>query len=362
MLEFRIGMIRFEILRWKRMSGIRLGKLHSGCDFDSEPVALRHFCDNIPFQKPLSFPRCVTAIPYRDTSLENDRIAILILRVMHKIMSNRIITFIGGGNMATSLIGGIIKTGYDPKCLWASEPDATRRKALEDLFGIHTTETNTHAIGKADTVVFAVKPQLMRQVVMESADSIRAHRPLLISIAAGVREPDIRRWLGFDAAIVRTMPNTPALVKSGASALYANFQVSPDQRDQAESLLRSVGITLWVDTEAHMDVVTALSGSGPAYFFLVMEILEAIGQNLGLTQESARLLTLETAFGAAKMALESSEQLHTLRTRVTSPGGTTERALSVLEQGNIAELLARAVQAAHDRSIELGYQFGDDDG
>jgi len=276
-------------------------------------------------------------------------------------MSNRIITFIGGGNMATSLIGGIIDTGHDPKHLWVSEPNAARRQTLQDHFGIQTTASNIEAVGKAHIAVFAVKPQRMRQVVMELADTIKTHRPLLISIAAGIREPDIRRWLGFDTPIVRTMPNTPALVRSGASALYANPQVSSAQRDQAESLLRAVGITLWVDTETHMDSVTALSGSGPAYFFLVMEILEVIGRNLGLPPESAHLLTLETAFGAAKMALESSEQLHTLRTQVTSPGGVTERALEVLHQGNLTGLFDRALRAAHGRSIELGQQFGDDD-
>nr|VFJ73161.1 MAG: pyrroline-5-carboxylate reductase [Candidatus Kentron sp. FW] len=277
-------------------------------------------------------------------------------------MSDRIISFIGGGNMATSLIGGIIETGYDRKCLWVSEPDAGRRKALEEHLGIGTTDSNILAIERADTVVLAVKPQFMRQVVTESAATVKAHGPLLISVAAGIREPDIRRWLGFDTPIVRTMPNTPALVRSGATALYANARVTPAQRDQAESLLRAVGITLWVETEAQMDAVTALSGSGPAYFFLVMEVLEAAGRELGLSREAARLLTLETAFGAAKMALESSEEPNMLRTRVTSPGGTTERALTVLEDGELGALFSRAVRAACARSIELGDRFGDDDG
>nr|VFK20419.1 MAG: pyrroline-5-carboxylate reductase [Candidatus Kentron sp. LPFa] len=277
-------------------------------------------------------------------------------------MSNRIISFIGGGNMATSLIGGIIETGHDRKRLRVADPDAARRKALEEHFGIRTDENNVRAMEGADTVVFAVKPEFMRRVVVETADVIETHRPLVVSIAAGIREPDIRRWLGFDAAIVRAMPNTPALVKSGATALYANAEVTPEQRDRAESLLRAVGITLWVRMETHMDSVTALSGSGPAYFFLVMEILEGIGRDLGLPQDQARLLTLETAFGAAKMVLESSDEPRTLRARVTSPGGTTERALAVLEQGELAALFGRALRAAHQRSIELGNQFGEDDG
>nr|VFK62462.1 MAG: pyrroline-5-carboxylate reductase [Candidatus Kentron sp. TC] len=277
-------------------------------------------------------------------------------------MSNRIITFIGGGNMVASLIGGIIETGHEPARLRATDPNAARRKALAKHFGIRTDENNVRVIEGADIVVFAVKPQFMRYVVMETADAIRAHRPLVVSIAAGIREPDIRRWLGFDTAIVRAMPNTPALVRSGATALYANAEVNQEQRDRAESLLRAVGITLWVDAETHMDSVTALSGSGPAYFFLVMEILEGIGRDLGLSRDQARLLTLETAFGAAKMALESSDEPCTLRARVTSPGGTTERALAVLEQGDIMGLFGRALRAAHQRSIELGDQFGEDDG
>nr|VFK41219.1 MAG: pyrroline-5-carboxylate reductase [Candidatus Kentron sp. SD]VFK46952.1 MAG: pyrroline-5-carboxylate reductase [Candidatus Kentron sp. SD] len=277
-------------------------------------------------------------------------------------MPNRIITFIGGGNMAASLIGGIIETGHDPRRLRVSEPDVARREALQDRFGIETEKNNARAIQGADTVVFAVKPQFMRHVLREAANAIETHGPLVVSVAAGIRESDMRRWLGFDAAIVRAMPNTPALVRSGATALYANSAVNSDQRDRAESLLRAVGITLWVESEGHMDAVTALSGSGPAYFFLIMEILEAIGRNMGLTRDQARLLTLETTFGAAKMALESSEELHALRARVTSPGGTTERALAVLEEGKLAKLFGHAVRAARDHATTLGNQFGEGDG
>ncbi|VFM95807.1 MAG: pyrroline-5-carboxylate reductase [Candidatus Kentron sp. G] len=277
-------------------------------------------------------------------------------------MSKQIISFIGGGNMATSLIGGILETGYDRDLLWVSEPDADRRKVLADNFGIRTTGDNAGAAEKADTVVFAVKPQSMGQVVRALAGSISIHKPLTVSVAAGVREPDIRRWLGFDAAIVRAMPNTPALVSSGATALFANPWVSETQRGRSESLLRAVGITLWVENESDMDTVTALSGSGPAYFFLVMEAMEAIGRELGLDQEAAHLLTLETALGAARMALESPEQLHTLRARVTSPGGTTERALAVLEKGGITGLFGDALRAARDRSVALGRELGGDNG
>nr|VFK00063.1 MAG: pyrroline-5-carboxylate reductase [Candidatus Kentron sp. H]VFK00130.1 MAG: pyrroline-5-carboxylate reductase [Candidatus Kentron sp. H]VFK04293.1 MAG: pyrroline-5-carboxylate reductase [Candidatus Kentron sp. H] len=275
-------------------------------------------------------------------------------------MKTQTISFIGGGNMATSLIGGILKTGHDPERLWVSEPDVHRRSALAGRFGIHATEDNTEAAEQADTVVFAVKPQSLRPAAQALAGAISRRRPLVISVAAGVREPDIRRWLGFEAAIVRAMPNTPALVSSGAAALFANPQVSASQRSRAESLLRAVGMTLWVEKESDMDIVTALSGSGPAYFFLVMEILETVGGEMGLDPETARLLTLETAFGAAKMALESPEPLPSLRARVTSPGGTTEHALTVLTEGDMAGLFANALRAARDRSIELGRRLGDD--
>lgn len=281
---------------------------------------------------------------------------------MTSLVTNQItsqtISFIGGGNMTTSLIGGILATGYDRRRLWVAEPDADRRNILAGRFGIRTTRDNTEAIQKVGTVVFAVKPQTMRQAVEALAALVSMHRPLVVSVAAGVREPDIRRWLGFDAAIVRVMPNTPALVGSGAAALFANPWVSDTQRNQAESLLRAVGVTLWVDRESDMDAVTALSGSGPAYFFLIMEIIEAIGRDMGLAPETARLLTLETALGAARMALESPEQLRTLRARVTSPGGTTERALAILKEGDIAGLFGNALRAARDRSVELGCQLG----
>lgn len=273
--------------------------------------------------------------------------------------TNRIIGFIGGGNMATSLIGGILGTGYGRDRVWVSDPDPDRRRVLAEGFGIHATDDNTKVVEQADTVVFAVKPQSMGQAARELAESVSRHNPLVISVAAGVREPDIRRWLGFDAAIVRAMPNTPALVGSGATALFANLQVSPTERDWAESLLRAVGTALWVDKESDMDSVTALSGSGPAYFFLVMEIIEDIGREMGLAPEVARLLTLETAFGAAKMALESPEELQTLRARVTSPGGTTASALDVLAEGDVAGLLGRALRAARDRSIGIGGELGE---
>jgi pyrroline-5-carboxylate reductase len=274
-------------------------------------------------------------------------------------MATRTITFIGGGNMASSLIGGLIADGVRPDTLWVSDPDEERLRYLGECFGVHTTRDNREAAAHGDTVVFAVKPQVMAAAVRAVADELKGREPLVISIAAGVREPDVRRWLGYEAAIVRVMPNTPALLRSGASALYANPDVLPAQRSRAESILRAVGVTVWLDDEDLLDAVTALSGSGPAYFFLLMEVLEKGGHELGLPRESARLLTLQTAMGAAKMALESADDPATLRARVTSPGGTTERAVQTLLEGGFERLLFEALRAARDRSVELGRMLGD---
>lgn len=268
------------------------------------------------------------------------------------------IAFIGGGNMARSLIGGLLADGYDPNYIWVSDPGAAQREALHSQFAVNTTADNLDAVAKAGIVVLAVKPQVLREVATSLAPGVQHHRPLIISIAAGVREPDLRDWLGGNVPVVRTMPNTPALVGSGATALFANPLVSERQRQSAESLLRAVGLTVWVEDEGLLDGVTALSGSGPAYFFLVMEVLEQAGINLGLSPESARLLTLQTAFGAAKMALESSEGPALLRARVTSPGGTTEQGIAVLQEGGLEALFARALAAACQRSRELGDLLG----
>jgi len=273
-------------------------------------------------------------------------------------MKNTPIAFIGGGNMARSLIGGLIADGGDPDVIWAADPSEEQRQILRSRFAVHTSADNHQVAAQAQVLVLAVKPQLLREVAISLAETVRQHKPLVISIAAGVRHGNLRAWLGEDAAIVRSMPNTPALVSSGATALFADERVSNQQRQLAESILRAVGLTVWVKDETLLDTVTALSGSGPAYFFLVMEALEEAGVQLGLDPDTARLLTLQTAFGAAKMALESAEHAATLRARVTSPGGTTERALAVLQAGNLKALFASALQAARDRSHELGDLLG----
>jgi pyrroline-5-carboxylate reductase len=273
-------------------------------------------------------------------------------------MSRQIIAFVGGGNMAASLIGGLLAGGRSPAEIVVAEPRAERRADLSGRFGVDVRADNAEAVAGAAVAVLAVKPQVMRPVASALGPQLREQGTLVVSIAAGVREPDLRGWLGYDAPVVRTMPNTPALVRSGATALFANPFVSSGQRDLAESVMRAVGMTLWVQDEALMDVVTAVSGSGPAYFFLVMELLEDAGVKLGLERETARLLTLETAFGAARMALESSEDPATLRARVTSPGGTTERALATLEDAGVRAAFLAAVAAARARAAELGESLG----
>ena len=234
-------------------------------------------------------------------------------------MTSKTIAFIGGGNMAASLIGGLIADGYNPKRLIASDTDSEKLAGLAARFGIQIANGNSHAANQADVVVMAVKPQILQSVSRELSNVVQSHQPLIVSIVAGVREKDLQSWLGGDVALVRTMPNTPAMIQSGATVLHADAGVSQEQRNLAESILRAVGLTCWVNDEAQIDAVTALSGSGPAYFFLIMEAMEQAGKELGIPADTARLLTLQTALGAARMAIESSDSPATLRKRVTSP-------------------------------------------
>ncbi len=275
------------------------------------------------------------------------------------IMKNRTIAFIGGGNMAFSLIGGLVAGNCPGSNIHVSDPKQESLDTMEREFGIVPfLDDNKSAIDGVDAIVLAVKPQIMSAVVAEISDSING-TPLIISIAAGIREGDLQRWLGGGCAIVRTMPNTPALLQSGATGLYANSMVSAEQKELAESIMRSVGITAWLSEESQLDAVTALSGSGPAYFFLLMEAMEAAGVEMGIPDETARMLTLQTAFGAAKMALESPESSSELRNKVTSPGGTTEQAINTFHDGGFDELVSRALTSARDRSIELADILGE---
>jgi len=259
--------------------------------------------------------------------------------------------------MASSLISGLIASGHAPEQIWVSDISPDTLTALKKQLNVNTSVNNDDIINAVDVVVLAVKPQTLSAVAQSIAAQIQQKKSLVVSIAAGINQNSLSRWLGADTAIVRCMPNTPALVLTGATALHANDKVTGEQRDLAENILRSVGIALWVEDEAELDAVTAVSGSGPAYYFLLMEAMEKAALELGLTQETARLLVQQTALGAAKIALESAESPEQLRKRVTSPGGTTQKAIETFEQGGFTELVSKALHAARDRSIEMSKQM-----
>ncbi len=263
------------------------------------------------------------------------------------------IAFIGGGNMATSLIAGLIADGYAPAALCVAEPDANRREILRERYAVQVVADNRDALAHAETLVLCIKPQLAPGVCREIGDLAGGLGLLVISVMAGVTEAGIQRWLGVPLPVVRAMPNTPAMVQTGAIGLHASPEVSEDGRNRAETILRSAGLARWVAEETQIDAVTAISGSGPAYFFLLMESLEQAGIDLGLDPETARLLTIQTALGAARMAVESEAPPARLREQVTSPGGTTERALRVFDEAGLRELVGRAARAARDRAAEI---------
>lgn len=272
-------------------------------------------------------------------------------------MNYPITTFIGAGNMARSLIGGLLADGWPIDCLRVTDPNPEQleitRQSLGPLFG---TSDNRQAVEGADVVLIAVKPQQVHTVATDIASVLSQPTPLIISIAAGIRSRDLARWLGGAAPVVRCMPNTPALVRSGATGLFAGPDVSDPQREVAERILRSVGLTLWVEDEDLLNTITAVSGSGPAYFLYVMEAIELAAIRHGLSPDAARLLTLETALGAAKLALESDEGPATLRERVTSKGGTTESALAQLSE--LPATFESAISAAAARARELENELG----
>lgn len=263
------------------------------------------------------------------------------------------ITFIGGGNMARSLIGGMVRSGTDPGQIHVAEPNAEARTALEQEFGVTTHADNAEAVAHADIVVLAVKPQVLPAVCSDLGNKLADTRPLVISIAAGIRSDQIERWLGNAAAIVRVMPNTPSLIGAGANGLCANAHVRPQQRTQAQTILEASGICEWVEDEALMDTVTGISGSAPAYFFLMVEALEEAAVAQGLERKAARHLAAQTCFGAGQMMMDSDESPAELRRRVTSPNGTTQAALDSFAADDLRAIVARAVDAARKRGVEL---------
>lgn len=273
-------------------------------------------------------------------------------------MKQQQLGFIGAGNMAGSLIGGLISDGYPADSIWVSDVDAGKLKDLANRFGVNTSAENHNVAERSQLLVLAVKPQVLQSVVVELAGILQKTKPVLVSIAAGISEAAIDRWAGGGVAIVRCMPNTPAMVKTGATALHANERITAEQKNQAEAIMRSVGLTVWVDREPLLDAVTALSGSGPAYFFLLMEAMEEAAVGLGLDRATARLLTQQTALGAGRIAIESEEPPAELRRRVTSPGGTTEQAIAAFDRGGLRALVGEAMAAAARRATELSEQLG----
>ena len=274
-------------------------------------------------------------------------------------MSN--ICFIGGGNMATSLIGGLIAQGHPADSISVSDPNESQRSELEQTFSINTFADCGAAMNNADIVVLAVKPQVMKDVALSIAAALKdsAKQPLFVSIAAGINLFSLASWLGADQAIVRCMPNTPSLIQLGASGLFANEHTSIVQKNLAETVLKAAGIVQWVQNEAEIDAVTAVSGSGPAYYFLLMEAMIDAGTELGLSRETASELTIQTAIGAAQMAKASDVDVAELRRRVTSPGGTTEQAINTFEGAHLRDIVKAALNAANRRSGELAELLGE---
>ncbi len=268
------------------------------------------------------------------------------------------ISFVGGGNMAGSLIGGLITRGYPAALIAASDPLEQSRQSLSDRFGIRVTADNNEVVKNAALVVLAVKPQVLKAVAAGVRQAL-GHSPVIVSIAAGVNLASLQSWLGDDLPVIRCMPNTPALVQTGAIGVFANARVSDAQRQLCEEILSAVGLVEWVASETDIDAVTAVSGSGPAYYFLVMEIMERVAVEMGLPRETARALTLQTALGAAKMASASQVDAAELRRGVTSPNGTTERAINTLISGNIEALFRQAMLDCRERAIEMAEELQD---
>lgn len=266
------------------------------------------------------------------------------------------IAFIGGGNMASCIIGGMLANGFSSEQIRVSDPGEQARANIEQAYGIAASANNHTTVAGADIVVLAVKPQVMGPVVSDLASSLNSSSAV-VSIAAGIQIGDLQNWLGEGQAIVRAMPNTPAMVRTGATGLFANPQVNSQQREAIQAIFNAVGIACWVESEAQIDAVTAVSGSGPAYYFLVMEVMQKVAGELGLSAETARQLTIQTALGAAQMASSGELDTTQLRRQVTSPGGTTHAAIETFKEGGIEESFRQAMQAALHRAEEMSKEF-----
>lgn len=260
--------------------------------------------------------------------------------------------------MASSIIGGLVESGQPPGLIRAADPFPDSLQRLQDIAPVVTSADNADTVSGADVVILAVKPQVMADVCESIAEAVTNSGAVVISIAAGITIDSMRGWLGAATPVVRCMPNTPALLGCGASGLYAGPGVTQQQRQYAQRILSAVGQTTWVPQEQDLDAVTALSGSGPAYFFLFMEAMVDAGEKLGLSRETAEQLALQTGLGAARMALENDVDLVELRRRVTSPGGTTQAAIEHFEANGLRTLVEGAMQAASDRAEEMAREMG----
>ena len=269
----------------------------------------------------------------------------------------RTIAFIGAGNMASAIFGGMIEAGSPASHIIATARSRETLDALEQRYGVNTTHDNADAVSRADVVVLGVKPQMMHDVCQALTPAVQAKKPLIVSVAAGITCESLERWLGGDLAVIRCMPNTPSLVGVGASGLFATPQVTDEQRALMDDMLTAVGIVEWVEEEGLLEAVTGVSGSGPAYFFLFIESLEAAGIELGLSAETARRLAIQTARGAAEMAFTSEHEPAELRRRVCSPNGTTERAVNSFENDDLRDIVARAAKASSVRAAEMAREL-----
>jgi pyrroline-5-carboxylate reductase len=271
------------------------------------------------------------------------------------------ITFIGGGNMASALIAGLAGTLTDGANIHVVDPSEVQRSTLAARFGVTTAAAIDGAVGQADVIVLAVKPQQMREVAAALLPQLDGARALIVSIAAGIRSVDLARWLGGYGAIVRTMPNTPALIGQGVTGMVATAGVSEQQKAVADTIMKAVGTTVWLESEDLIDPVTAVSGSGPAYVFYFIEAMQQAALELGLSAEQGKALALATFVGAAQLAVQSPDPIAVLRERVTSKGGTTYAALTSMENAGVKQSIIDAMKAAAARGRELGEQLGADD-
>ena len=272
-------------------------------------------------------------------------------------MTNKTIAFIGAGNMASSIIGGLIQNGWPAANIIGTGRTQEKLDKLHQRFGIEVTTDNNLALNKADVVMLGVKPQGMKALLEDVSSSLDAQQHLLISLAAGITMNSLEQWTSSEFAIVRSMPNTPSLLREGVTGLIANQQVNDEQKSLTDTIFSATGIAQWVVTEDMIDAIIAVSGSGPAYFFLFMEAMKQTGIELGFDEETAGRLTVQTALGAARMAQEENVDIAELRRRVTSPNGTTEQAIKTFQQGNLQGLVDKSMKAAVKRAQEMAKEL-----